>query len=342
VIDFRYHLVSIVAVFLALAIGLLVGATALKPKTEQVLDRLSVREQQRINTQLAEIQSLVKQFGGDQAAARADAPVVLKNLLAGQQVVLVTAPGSDGATISGVTTALEQAGAKVTGQAALQPAFFGTSPSTQTNLETLAQSVEPPGVSLGVLQTGQPAVNPQIVAQLWAAQVLAPALVAKNGADLPADQTKPIIDGFAGQGFLQMSYATGATLSQATLAVVVIPVTPPASGDSDPANLALITLAEQLELSGRGVVVAGSYPGSGQGSAIDELISGGTGIHLSTVDYANTEVGQIEVAQALGSLLAGRAPAAYGVISGTAPSPPPTPAATATPTRSPGRNKSGG
>ena len=29
-IDFRYHLVSIVAVFLALAIGIVVGATALK------------------------------------------------------------------------------------------------------------------------------------------------------------------------------------------------------------------------------------------------------------------------------------------------------------------------
>ena len=30
-IDFRYHLVSIVAVFLALAIGIVVGSTALKP-----------------------------------------------------------------------------------------------------------------------------------------------------------------------------------------------------------------------------------------------------------------------------------------------------------------------
>jgi hypothetical protein len=342
VIDFRYHLVSIVAVFLALAVGLVVGATALKPKTEQVLDRLSVREQQRINSQLAEIQGLEKQFNGDQAAAKADAPVVLNNLLAGQQVVLVTAPGSDPATISGVTTALQQAGAKVTGQAALQPAFFGTSSSTQTNLETLAQSVVPPGVTLGV-QTGQPAVNPQVVGQLEAAQVLAPALVTRNGADLPADQTKPIIDGFAGQQFLQMSYESEATkLSQATLAVVIIPVNPPASGGSDPANLALIALAEQLELSSRGVVVVGSYPGSGQGSAIDELINGATGIHLSTVDYANTEVGQIEVAQALGALLAGRAPAAYGVISGGSPTPAPTPTATATPTRSSGTKKSGG
>ena len=32
-IDFRYHLVSIVAVFLALAIGIVVGATQLKSVT---------------------------------------------------------------------------------------------------------------------------------------------------------------------------------------------------------------------------------------------------------------------------------------------------------------------
>jgi hypothetical protein len=341
VIDFRYHLVSIVAVFLALAVGLLVGATALKPKTELVLDRLSKQEQQRLNVQLAQIQSLKNQVGGDQAAAKADAPVVLKNLLAGQQVVLVTAPGSDGGAISGVTTALQQAGAKITGQAALQPAFFGTSSSTQTNLETLAESVVPPGVTLNV-QTGQATADARIAGQQEAAQVLAPALVTKNGSDLPADQTKPIIDGFATQGFLQMNYQSGATDSQATLAVVIIPLNAPASGDSDPANLALISLAEQLELSSRGVVVVGSYPGSGQGSAIDELINGATGIHLSTVDYANTEVGQIEAAQALGALLAGRAPTAYGIVSGAAPTPAPTPAATATPTRSPGTKKSGG
>ena len=30
-IDFRYHLVSIVAIFLALAVGLLLGSTVLRP-----------------------------------------------------------------------------------------------------------------------------------------------------------------------------------------------------------------------------------------------------------------------------------------------------------------------
>ena len=39
VIDFRYHLVSIIAVFLALAIGIVIGANALQPATEAVLQQ---------------------------------------------------------------------------------------------------------------------------------------------------------------------------------------------------------------------------------------------------------------------------------------------------------------
>ena len=340
-IDFRYHLVSIVAVFLALAVGIVVGATAIKPKTLSGLDALARREQHQINAQQTQITGLQHQVGSDEAAAKAAAPIVLNNLLAGQRVVLVTAPGSDPATISGVTTALQQAGAKVTGQAELQPAFFDTSASTRNNLEALAQHVAPPGVTPGI-QSGQPDGNTLIAGQQEAAQVLAPALVTKVG-DLPAQQSKPIIDGFVAQRFLQMNVAGGSAVPpQATLAVVIIPGAPPASGASDPANLALISLAAQLKASSHGVVLAGSVSGSGSGSAIDELINGSTGVQLSSVDNADTEVGQIFVAQALNLALTGQKAAAYGVPPGAAPSPAPTPTATPTPTRSPAKNKSGG
>jgi hypothetical protein len=335
VIDFRYHLVSIVAVFLALAIGLVVGATALKPKALQVLDTQSRREQQQISKDRTTINGLQDQLNGDWAFAQANAPVVLNNLLAGQRVVVVTAPGADSTTVSGVRAALQQAGAKVTSQADLQPAFFDTSASTQNSLEALAQKVVPPGVTLRI-QAGQ------IAGQQEAAQVLAPALVTKAGADLPATQTRPILDGFAQQGFLKMNPGGSAALSQAMLAVVIIPAAPPASGASDPANLALIALAEQLRLSSRGVVLAGSLSGSGTGSAIDELINGNTGIRLSSVDNADTEVGQIEVAQALSFMLAGHKPDAYGVSPDAAPSPAPTPSTSPTPTRPPPKYKSRG
>jgi len=336
VIDFRYHLVSIVAVFLALAVGIVVGATALKPRTLSVLDRESRHEQQQISSQRATISRQQDQIGSDEAFAQTVAPYLLANLLAGQRVVLLAAPGADSATISGVTSALTQAGAKITGQVELQPSFFDTSASTQSSIDALAQQVAPPGITPGI-ETAQPAADTRIAAQQEAARVLAPALVNKDGAGLPAAQTGAILRGFAQHGFLQLSTATGsAALAQATLAVVVIPANPPPAGDADPANMALISLAEQLQLASRGVVLAGTLPGSGAGSAIDEVINGSTGIQVSSVDNANTAVGQILVAQALSYLLDGHKPAAYGVDTGAVPSPAPTPSVTPTPPASTG------
>ena len=326
-IDFRYHLVSIVAVFLALAIGIVIGASALKPDVLKVLDNASSHEQRQISTQQAKISNLQNQLASNEAFAQAAAPRLLNGLLAGQQVALVTAPGADATTVDGVTAALKLAGAKISTQAQLQPSFFDTSAGTENSLKGLAQQAAPPGLLLQTTPTG---ANPQIAGQQEAAQVLAAALVTKDGADLAADQVKTILDGFTQQGFLQLSPAAGATPPpQATLAVVIIPGSPP-SADADPANLALISVAEQLSLSSssHGVVVASSLNGSGPGSAIDELISGSTGVHLSTVDNADKEIGQIIVAQALHSLLAGDKPVAYGVGTGVVPSPAPTPSAT--------------
>ena len=72
------------------------------------------------------------------------------------------------------------------------------------------------------------------------------------------------------------------------------------------------------------MVLAGSLNGSGPGSAIDELINGDTGTQLSSVNNADKEIGQIFVAQALGYLLAGHKPQAYGV-GAAVPTPAPTP-----------------
>ena len=44
-IDFRYHLVSIVAVFLALAIGIVLGSTELQGPTYNLLDRTTAKLQ---------------------------------------------------------------------------------------------------------------------------------------------------------------------------------------------------------------------------------------------------------------------------------------------------------
>jgi hypothetical protein len=335
VIDFRYHLVSIVAVFLALAIGIVLGATALKPKAEEVLDN-GLRQ---IQSQRATIQNLKNEVATDDAAAQANAPRLLAGLLADQRVVLVTAPGADGPTISGISADLTYAGAKVAGQVQLQQAFFDTSAATQNSLDLLASKVAPTGVTPGD-PTSAAYVNAQIAGQQEAAQVLAPALMTKNSTtDLTGTQTSQILDGFAQQGYLTFNPSSGAVSPpQATLAVVIIPSTPPSS-DSNPENLALLSVAQQLALNGRGVVVAGilANSGSGPGSAIDELINGNTGIktQVSSVDYADHTSGQLVVAQALGYLLNGQKAQQYGVFTKDVPDPAPTPSPSATVSPSP-------
>jgi hypothetical protein len=355
VIDFRYHLVSIVAVFLALAIGIVVGATQLQSATVSTLDNQSKTEQQSISSERTQIRSLQNQLGSAQRFAGASAPTLLAGRLSDQRVVLVTAPGADSAIVTGVSTALAQAGAKVTGQVALQPAFFVTSTKNESSLQGLAQRLAPPGF-VPVNATAQLSSDANIAAQNQAAQVIAAALVttaspaaagqpAQDSSDLPAAQVQQIVNGFAQQGFLQVTPASSATpLEQATLAVVVIPSSPPSAGDTDPDNLGLISLAYQLRVQSHGVVVAGPLTGSGAGSAIDELINGNTGVQLSSVDDADAEQGQISVAEALSGLLAGQRPQAYGVGTGVVPAPGPDPTTTPTPTpsKTPAKSKSGG
>jgi len=109
-IDFRYHLVSIVAVFLALGLGLLVGATALQPTALGGLIRLSQQERQQIASALAANRQLSRQIDSNDQFA--------------------------------------QAGAAVSGHVQLQNKFFDTSPSTEQQLSQLAQQFAPAGTSL--------------------------------------------------------------------------------------------------------------------------------------------------------------------------------------------------
>jgi hypothetical protein len=331
-IDFRYHLVSIIAVFLALAVGIAVGATAVEPNVASAL-RKELQHASKSNAQLfAQNSQLTKQVSADDAFAQAASGTLLDHLLTGERVVLVTAPGADTATVNGIKSTLTKAGATVTGTVSLTPQFFDVSAYTETTLTARARAVAPPGVSSSDTNANQ------VIGQQVAAKVLAKAIMDPSGVPtLPPDQTNRIISGFA--GFLQVSNGGGGTnlSGQATVAVVVSPATTSANATSlSPENLALIYLTHYLQQAGRAAVLAGSLPGSGAGSAIDAVTSGGANVALTTVDNADSVIGQIIVAQALRDLLDGHSPTAYGVGPGTAPSPAPTaPTSTSTSSKTP-------
>ena len=323
-IDFRYHLVSIVAIFLALALGLLLGSTVLRPYALKGLQALSKHQQQQIDSQIQALKQLQGQVNADNQWAQANAERVLGQLLEGQYVVLVLAPGAPGSVTTGVSQALGLAGAKITGQIQLQTTFFDTSPTGSQKLAQVAEHLAPPTL---------PLLGP---AQAQASELIANMVMTKDGAGNPAaglkdSATAAVLNGLQSEGFLT---TTGNPWDRATLAVVIIPAAPASTNDTDPASQALVTLAQQLERFGQGTVVAGSIGGSGPGSAIDLMRTGGQTPHLSSVDNADTPAGQIVVAQALFDLMHGKsgnygvAPTADNGGPSPAPSPSPTPSAT--------------
>jgi hypothetical protein len=159
--------------------------------------------------------------------------------------------------------------------------------------------------------------------------VLAASIISARAVGLSTSQSQAVISGLAQAGYLAVSNnaAGGTTLDPATLAVVVIPSGAQTTGT----NWGLIAVAKQLQSAGDGTVMAGGTGAIGAGSAI--TLEGGSG-QFSTVDDADTVEGEIMVAQALGLLLDGKAPAQYGVAPGAAPSPAPTPSPTPTSTPS--------
>jgi outer membrane murein-binding lipoprotein Lpp len=318
VIDFRYHLVSIVAIFLALAIGIVLGTTTLNgPVTEglhKTVDSLS-NDANSLRAQNAQIQ---QQVASADSFAQAAAPKLLSHLLDGERVVLVDAPSVAGQVQSGVTGMLRQAGATITGQIQLQDKFFDTSATTLSYMDQLSQGLRPVDVTLA---EGTP--------QQRAAQVLASAVVVKSPpatADVATSQA--ILSGFAAGGFLTTS---GQPAEGATLAVVITPADPLTSPAAVAANQALTAVAAALGTASLGTVMAGPASSTEPGGAIAALRGSGA-TQVSSVDDADVSFGQIVVVQALAALLSTRIAGSYGGGPGAsqiAPSPMPDPAPTA-------------
>ena len=323
-IDFRYHLVSIVAVFLALAVGIVLGSTELRGAALSALDRTSNALSQKLDAANNENSTLQQEVNGDKSFAEAAEPVLLAHLLDGKRAVIITAPGAPAGVVSGISTALSDAGATVSGQVSLSATFADTSAGNLSLLDQLTQRVAPAGLTLA---NGTP--------QQQAAQVLASALVSPAAAGSSGGSGGNVAAGSQAAQTILSSYSAGQFITVsgqpaqgATLAVIVTPASIPSGGNADPANQAIVSLAQEFGSSSQATVVAGAQAGSGPGSAISAVRSSGAANNASTVDNADEVNGQIVVVQALAQQLNGHKPGSYGTqpdANSAAPSPAPTP-----------------
>ena len=335
-IDFRYHLVSIVAVFLALAIGIVLGSTELQGTTLDALRGLNNSLTHQLNAAHAQSNSYAQQAGASDAFLKTAESKLLNGTLSGDRVVIVTEPGASSSVVAGVKEAAALSGAAITGMVALEPKFNDLSGATQASLSAInAQLATTDSATL------TPAANSQTGNQQDAAQLIASAILNQTADQigLTTGQAQLVLQAYAQGGYLNES---GAPWNRATLAVIVASDAVPADGANDPANQVMLAVAQEFATLSAATLVAGSVAGTTPaGSAISVLRDSSVAGQVSSVDNADTTLGQISTMWAFANQLAGGKPKSYGVLGASAvspavplPVPSVTPSITSTPTQS--------
>jgi hypothetical protein len=113
-IDFRYHLVSIVAVFLALGIGVLMGSAVLGENLIKDL-RNDLKDIRTTNEDLRQqTLSLEEQLSESEGFASEIQPLLINGALSGRQVVIVQFEGTNGDFVDEIQSLIGESGGEIT------------------------------------------------------------------------------------------------------------------------------------------------------------------------------------------------------------------------------------
>lgn len=303
-ISLRQHVVTIVAVFLALALGMLAGSAFVQPR---LVDQLRTRVDDQLGTideLRGRVSDLEDRFAAEQAFNDAALPHLTEGRLLGQAVVVIAQEGVEDAVVSGTRQALEEAGAT----AIVLSARDTLAPTEPADQEALATTLGLPGAD--------PAALPGL-----AAEALAQRLASEEGRGSDGDPDllhKLLTEGYLAPVDANLSDAMLATIGGAEQMVVVL-----AGGQAqDPVMLPeafAIPLAERLvEL---GLTVAAGESVDTAVPFVPVLRAGGADA-LVTVDDLDESRGGAALVLGLQRLLLTGDGGNYGVKDDAVPLPP--------------------
>lgn len=242
-IDFRYHLVSIVSIFLALAVGIVLGAGPLKEDLGTTLTDQVTQLRQDRNELRTQLDASRRGVEARDAFVAAVAPALTKDALAGRTVTVVVAPGAARDLVGDVTTALTDAGAQVGSTVTLAESW--TDPEQRTFRGDLA------GQLAGLVSAGPGASNPdQLISTVLARSLLS---ATEQGTDRVDPGAKQALDGLVAGDLVQVAPAAISLSSSAVLVGGAVDGTDP---QVIQARLdAYVQLAQALDAAGAGTVV---------------------------------------------------------------------------------------
>jgi Copper transport outer membrane protein, MctB len=307
VIDFRYHLVSLIAVFLAIALGIIIGTTALnEPIQADIEGQVTDLEQDKRDLE-DRTQQLQAQIDSADAFNNAIAPVLVEGSLDGASVLLVVT-NEDVApeTVEDVTNLVGEAGGTVTGTLRLQPQY--SDPSSSSALQSyVTGSGTPAGVQLP--ETDDVG---QLVGSLLA-QVL---MIPSAGPAPDGTAVSTVLAGLEALDVLSQDSAVAPADHALVLTAGAF-----AGEDAAERNTTLVELVSALDAAGSGSVVAGDPASAAENGLVgavraDPALSGS----VSTVDNVPTTAGQISAVLAVSREGEGTS-GSYGIGEDTQPIP---------------------
>ncbi len=307
-IDFRYHIVSIVSIFLALAVGIVLGAGPLKGEIGSTLQNevAGLRDDKtQLNDQLDAAQADAEARGAylDAVSGR-----VLAGALRDRSVALVVLPGADASVSESVVEALGSAGARLASTTSVSPDFVSTEEGVAGARDRTVQQV---ATDTGAnTQLGSSAPKDVLLATLLTR-------TAPAGDSGPDDTTaRAGLETLADAGLISLD---APDFTRADLVVVVSG----AVSDGDEAARAQtaahwVDLAVALDGRSRGAVVAADLGSEKQGTSVLTTLrdTSSAAKEVSGVDDAADPMGLASVVFALVQQGGGKA-GQYGLAPGT-------------------------
>ena len=318
-IDFRYHLVSLIAVFLALALCIVLGAGPLNEPlgdqlTGQVEELREDRDRLRTELEVSEAETEQRDQFLDEVA-----PATLGSRLEGRAVAVVVLPAANADDVADVRLRLEQAGATVTGQVEVTEAW--TDPNTAAFRSSLA------GQILGYLEPlPDDGAEPGVIL----GTALGQALTRGDGEGVPTADAQTLLelltsaDAALVEVVEEPAQAANATVVVAPRSEETGPEESPEPADVETREQRLaeeVALARGLAGTAEGSVVAGSA--ATELDVVSALRADPTAVEtVTTTDSISEITGRLSVPMALAVAISGEA-GHFGVGSdATAPVPP--------------------
>lgn len=304
-ITLRAHAISLAAVFLALAVGVVLGSGLLSNTVLSGLrgDKLDLQHQiETLNDGKNALNEKLNAAGEFDAQM---APRIVRGALKDKSVVVFRTPDAADGDVDAVSRFVRDAGGTVTGKVSLTSEFVEAN-SADKLLSVVNSPIVPAGKQLSTAAVDQGSQAGDLLGITL--------LIDRNPAAAPVDdmQRQTVLAALRDTGFLTYD---DPHIGAANTALVV---TGGGFGDDGGNRGATVArFAAALAPHGTGTVLVGrSGSASGTGPVAVTRSDAGLAAMLTTVDDADSSAGQITAVLALSDLVAGGKPGKYGTGQG--------------------------